>query len=96
MKKIKSIKHLQAEKKRIQQQQEYLEQKIRNQWNDLKESLKPANLITESLNYHAKSKIKDNLDSDSILKNTLTYGVTLLANNLITKTGEKMSKIFNK
>lgn len=96
MKKIKSIKHLQAEKKRIQQQQEFLEQKIRNKWNDLKESMKPANLVTEGLNCSIKNKIKDHLDSDSVLKNTFTYGFTLLANNLLSKAGDKISKVFKK
>jgi len=96
MKKIKSIKHLQAEKKRIQQQQEMLEMKIRNNWTELKHCLTPYHLVGEAINYTLKNKTSETPNSDSILKNTFTYGITLLANKLINKASEKMSAIFKK
>ena len=94
MKKIKSIKHLHAEKKRIHQHQEMLEMKIRNNWTELKLCLTPYHLAGEAINYILKNKTAENLNSDSILKNTFTYGITLLANKLINNAGEKMSKVF--
>ncbi len=42
MKKIKNIKHLYAEKKRIQEHEAYLENKIQSNWAELKQTLKPA------------------------------------------------------
>ncbi|MFM6924488.1 MAG: hypothetical protein ACKOU7_03230 [Ferruginibacter sp.] len=49
MKKIKSIRQLHAEKKRIKQQQEEMERRIRASWQDVKENLRPANLAKEAI-----------------------------------------------
>lgn len=96
MKKIKSIRHLQAEKKSIRERQDKLEKEIRDQWNELKASFKPANIAAGALNFTVKNKTAENLNTDSVLKNTFTYGITLLANKLLTRTGEKMSRVFKK
>jgi cell division septum initiation protein DivIVA len=96
MKKIKSIKQLQAEKKRIKQQLEQLEKQAQTNWNDLKESLRPANLAADTLNKIIKNKTAENLNDNSILKNSFTYGVTLLAQKFADKVGDKLSKLLHK
>jgi hypothetical protein len=96
MKKIKSIKQLKVEKKRIKQQQEELEDRIRSNWNGLKESLKPANIAQETFSRMIKNKTEKNLNGDSVLKSTFNYGVTLLAKKFADKAGEKLGKFFKK
>lgn len=96
MKKIKSIKQLQAEKKRIQQRQEDLENKIQGHWKELKENLRPVNIVKESLSKMMKSKTEENLNGDGFMKNAFTYGVTFLAKKIIDSAGAKLGKIFKK
>ena len=94
MKKIKSIKQLKAEKKRIQQRQEELEDKIRSNWKVLKEDLRPVNIVKDSFSNFMKGKTGENLYGDGFVKNAFTYGVTLLAKKFVDKTGVKLGKIF--
>jgi len=94
MKKIKSIKQLKAEKKRIQQRQEELEDKIHSNWKELKENLRPVNIVKDSFSNIMKGKTGENLYGDGFVKNAFTYGVTLLAKKLVEKTGVKLGKIF--
>lgn len=96
MKKIKSIKQLQAEKKRIKQQQQYLENKIQVKWDELKERLTPASIVKDTFSSVIKNKTAENLNGESILKSTFTYGVTLLANRFAEKARDKFGKIFHK
>jgi cell division septum initiation protein DivIVA len=96
MKKIKSKKQLQAEKKRIQQEVKELEKKIRSNWNGLKESLQPANVAKGALNKVMQHNTADNINGESVLKSTFTYGASLLAKKMADKAGEKFSKFFKK
>ena len=96
MKKIKSIKQLQAEKKKIKQQQAHLEKKIQSNWIELKECLKPANMATDILNKTIKNNTEENLNSGSIIKSTLTYGFTLLAQKFADIAEKKFDRFFNK
>ncbi|MGF2412105.1 MAG: hypothetical protein ACQUYJ_07245 [Ferruginibacter sp.] len=96
MKTIKSIKQLQAEKKRISQHRQNLENKMGNNWTELKECIKPANIAADKLNSAIKNKTAQNLESDSILKNTFTYGITLLAGKIAGKASDKLNKLFKK
>ncbi len=96
MKTIKNKKQLQAEKKRIAQQVEELEKKICSNWNELKESLQPANVAKEALSTVMQNNTADNINGESVLKSTFTYGVSLLAKKMADKAGEKFSKFFKK
>jgi hypothetical protein len=49
MKKIKSIKQLQAEKAQIKQEQLELEDKLRGDWQQLKECFQPANIAKDAI-----------------------------------------------
>lgn len=96
MKKIKSIKQLKAEKKRIMQRQEELEDKIRSNWKELKENLRPVNIVKDSFSSFMKGRTEDNLYGDGFVKNAFTYGITLLAKKFVDKTGVKLGKLFKK
>lgn len=96
MKKIKSVKHLQADKKRIRQRREELENKIRRDWQNLKESARPANLAKETINECLRNKAEKNMNDESILKSAFTYGVTLFAKKFMDKAGEKFDSFFRK
>lgn len=96
MKKIKNIKQLQFEKKRMRQNQEELEKKIRSSWSELKETVTPSSLAKAALNKIIKDKTEENINSRGILKNVFTYGISLLAKRFADKTGEKLDTIFKK
>lgn len=96
MKKIRSKKQLQAEKKRIRIRQQELEKKIRLKWNELKESLKPVNVAKDAFQKLVQKKTEANLEDESIFKSTLKYGVSLLAKKFTDKAGEKFEWLFKK
>jgi hypothetical protein len=96
MKKIKSKKQLQEAKKRIKLRKAELGKKMRNQWNELKDSLRPVNIAKDSFNSFMDKKAAKNLQDDSILKSTLNYGISLLAKKFMDKAGEKFNWLFRK
>ncbi len=96
MKKINSKKQLRAEKKRIRIRRQELEKKIRNQWNELKESLRPVNVAKETFREVLQNKTGKNLEDESIIKSTIKYGISLLAKRFTDKAGEKFEWLFKK
>ncbi len=96
MKKIKSIQQLQAEKKRIKQRQRECENRIRDNWAGLKASLKPSAIAGDAFNSVLKNGAAASLAGDSILQNTVTYGVTLMVQKLAEKAAEKFCNFFKK
>jgi len=96
MKKIKSIKQLRAEKRRMKQEQQDLEKKIRGNWQDVKEAFRPANMAKDAMNSMFKNRTGKNAEDDNILKNTFTYGISVLARKFADNAGERISRIFKK
>ncbi len=80
MKKIKNMEHLKLEKKRILQEQKTLEQKIRHDWQDLKDSVLPGKRT--SANSLQASKSKSRIQLEDILKATLAFGASLVIEKL--------------
>ncbi len=95
MKKIKSIKQLKYQKNQIKQRQAELEDKIRSNWKDLKENLRPVNIAKDALSSIMKRKTADYLYGDGFVRNAITYGVTVLANKFLNKAGGRLGKVFN-
>ena len=62
MKKFSSIKELQPEKKRILQHQRELENKMRGNWSDLKESVKPVNIAKDALSRVIRNKTRETFE----------------------------------
>jgi hypothetical protein len=81
---------------RIQQQKEMLERKMYTGWHELKASFTGVNMAAGVLNNSLLKSAAVNNSNDSVLKNTLSYGVTLLATKLITRAAEKMTTLFKK
>lgn len=96
MKKIKSIKQLKAEKRSIIQRKQELENKMRKDWKELKDSLKPANFAREAFNNVFRSKTQAQINGQNILKNALVFGVSLLASRLAVKAGVKVGKMLSR
>lgn len=93
MKKIKGIKQLQSEKERIKQHQEELEKKIRRNWKELKECLKPINIVKDTFSSAVRKKTAENLNDESILKSSFTYGLVLLAKKIADKAEKKLGSV---
>jgi len=96
MKKIKSIRQLRSEKKRMLNEQEELEACIGKKWNELKESLQPVNFAKDTLDSVLRKKTASFMQEDNILKDTFTYGAALFARKFADKAEEKFEKIFKK
>jgi phage shock protein A len=96
MKKIKSIKQLKNEKKKIKEDLNNLEKKIKVNWNELKEALRPTNMATDAFGSILKRNTETASKKDSILKNTMAYGISLMANKMAAKAENKINRIFKK
>ena len=105
MRKIKSIKQLQNEKKRIKLRGEELENKIRGNWSELKECVKPAAIAKDTFSKVMRDESGNNVNGESVLKSTIRYGVfvlldsgkvTLLAKKIADKAGMRFDKMFKK
>ena len=94
MKKIKSIKQLKAEKKRLKIRTAELEYKVRGNWTELKECLRPLNIAKDAIGSIFKSKAAAKIHEDSILKSSFTYGISLLAAKFMEKAGNILNKKF--
>lgn len=93
MKKIKSTKQLEAEKNRLKLQQHELADKISGNWKDIKESVKPVNIIKERFSSVLKDKTESNENvSGSILNDT----VSSLGKKVLRKLANKVVNRFKK
>lgn len=93
MKKIKSIQQLQAEKSRINEQLDYLENKMYSHWSELKHNLKPVSLVKDTFSSILKTKVGKDFNGEGLLKGTLAFAVSLLVTKLATKAGEKFRNL---
>ena len=94
MKKIRNIKQLKAEKKRLSEQRKGLERSIKTDWSDLKESFRPGNFAEELLSglFRKKEKCSQNgFIADSISGFASSY-----ARKMFEKAGEKIGEWFRK
>lgn len=96
MKKIKSIRQLRAQKEHVSLRLDYLEHTMQQQWKELKQELKPSNIIKDSVASILKKKAEPDFQNDSFLKSTFTYGASLLAGKLADRAREKFSNVFKK
>lgn len=96
MKKIKSIQQLQQEQKQVQQHRQLLEQKIHQEWQGLRLSLKPSSLVRDTVGGLLQSKAIPMLLGSNVLKGTAAVAVTLLAQQLAVKTGKGIWKLFKR
>lgn len=93
MKRIKNIEQLRAEKRKLQQRQALLELKIQDNWNDVKDTLRPANLVRETFSKVLLSKPVAMIAGNGLLKGALAFGVSLLASKIAEKGAGKLGKL---
>ena len=89
MNKIRSIKSLNAEKRRLEQRRLELEKAIRYDWRDVKESMKPGNVAGRVF---AKIFEKEKQNGDSSLANTLSQLAAVLTKIAVQKAEEKVNE----
>lgn len=90
------MQQLHSQKKEIEMQQKVLLEKIHNNWMQLKENLKPVNIVKESLGGILHHQPAEQTYREHPLKSSFTYAVVLLAENLADKTFEKVKAFFKK
>lgn len=95
MRKISSLRDLKKEKKRVRKRQEELETTIRQNWTSLKQQLRPGTMAKEALHTAMDSK-KEEYTGNNLFKETLQFGISLLAKKFTDKAGEKLTTIFSK
>lgn len=96
MKKIKNIAQLKARQEWLRHRQAELEEMLREDWEELKGTLRPANLAKEAYNKSIENRLQQQLKDDNIWRNTLTYSAALLGRKIAVKAKEKWDKIFAK
>lgn len=96
MKKIKSIQQLQAEKKRLRQEQAAIEKSIQENWHEVKDGLRPANLAREALGGIFRKRSSTNEQGGGLWKTAIEIGLSILAGKLGENALEKLIGIFKK
>lgn len=96
MKKIRNIKHLEAEKKRMRDHQGELEKKITHNWREVKTSVRPSNLAKQAFGGWVDSRTDKQFHGETILQSVLSYGAAMLAKKFVTKAQDKFGKFFRK
>lgn len=94
MEKIKNMQQLKYKKKEIELQQKLLLEKINNKWLELKDNVKPLNIVKNSLSNILHHQPVEQPYGEQAIKRSFTYGVALLAENLADKAFEKIKAIF--
>ena len=94
MKKIKNIKQLRKEKKQLLIREKELLWQINSGWHQLKQNLYPQNIPKEQIK-RCKVDGPRAAKEESILKNTLSFAASLLANRIAKRTEEKLEKFFS-
>jgi len=96
MKKISSLHDLRREKKRARKRQQELETEMRDKWASLKQQLRPAAMAKEAFHKAMDNKKEDDPAGNNLFKETLQFGISLLAKKFADKAGEKLGTIFSK
>lgn len=95
MQKIKSIKELKEEKRRLEQYQELIELRISDNWKELKDSLQPSSIIKSTYNNTIFSGLANVLNSKNLFTGVLIFGGSLLVKKLAEKGSQKfLGKFF--
>lgn len=86
MKKIRHIRQLNEEKKRLRIRQLELEKEMRQSWQDLKESLQPKNFLKNKLADLTHSETKEK----NLFSSVLSHGAAYLIRQFVDAAGEKI------
>ena len=89
MNKIRSIKQLKARQKKLEQRKAELEKAIRYDWHDVKETMKPKNVVSQVF---AQFFNKEQQEQGSALANTLSHLTAVAIKMAVEKAEEKMTE----
>ncbi len=92
--KFKSIKHLNAEKKRLQQRRDELEKAIKYDWRDLKDSLRPRNVANQVFSKVFDGKKAE--DGSDYLADKLSGFAASITRKIVEKLEDKIGHWFKK
>lgn len=93
MNKIRSIKQLKAQQKKLEQRRVELEKAIRYDWLDVKETMRPKNMAGKVFAHFFE---KEEQDGNSSLANTLAELAATLTRIGVEKAEEKVAEWMNK
>ncbi|GAB2824377.1 hypothetical protein [Ferruginibacter profundus] len=96
MKKIKNIKQLLQEKQRLQLRRLELENKLQDQWEELKDCMKPSAIAATAFSTALNNVTEKKSGNNGLLKSIFAFGATILTDKLADKAGEKISHLFRK
>jgi len=82
---IHSIKQLQMEKRRIEHASKMLEDKLAEDWSELKSSVMPGNLVREAIEKFSVKKEKNQGKLKNILETAAGFTIDILTNRLAGK-----------
>ena len=94
MKKIKSIRQLKAEKKKLKERRAELEKAIKYDWRDLKESLRPKNVAGQVISNLFDGREKQN--GHTYITDKVSEMATKFAWKMVEKAKNKIGKWFKK
>ena len=94
MKKIKNIKQLRKEKRQLWLREKELMWQINSGWQQLKENFHPQNILQKQIN-RCKEESSRPVREESILKHTLSFAASLLAQKIAKRTEEKLENFFS-
>jgi len=69
---------------------------MHSDWKELREDLRPVNIAMDTVGSIFKNKVEANEHTAGLLKNTVNFGVNLLAKKLVDIAGDRLQKIFKK
>jgi|GEM_PF-775915 hypothetical protein len=94
MDKIKNQKQLREEQHRLEEHQEELEHKIKHDWKELKEGLKPRNAGRSVYNRWKKWRQRRRIPAD-IVAGSVLVGAALLVGTVLFKGGRMVGRLFS-
>ena len=83
---------LQAEKERVMQRQAVLEEKIRNNENDLQVGMKPANIAKDDFNQVISGNTPHILSHKGVVKSLVSFGAALLIKSMLQRRANRLFK----
>ncbi len=94
MKKINSIKHLKAEKKRLADRRAELEKAMKYDWRDVKDSMKPMNLASQFLSGFTKPT--ENAGGRTFIADSLSVLAARLVKGVVGRAEGKIGSLFKR
>jgi hypothetical protein len=94
--KIKNMQHLLEEKNALKEKQQMLLEKMHIQWQEIKQQMNPLTIAKNTLGKVFEKNQVETSYSENEIKNSFTFGMGMLAENLLHKLASKIKNIFKR